>query len=308
LVLTTYIGIVTVLEVIQKSTEFLAKKAVDSPRLQTELLLASVLKLPRMQLYLNFERVLTASELDACRELVKRRSQREPLQHILGSTSFCGFEIAVNRHVLVPRPETELLAERGWRFLSEVAAPLPARASRGEGEGADSSIRALDFGTGSGCLAIALAIKCPAAQIYALDICPRALGLARQNAEVHKVADRIQFLEGDGFAAIPPGRRFDLIIGNPPYIPSEEIIGLEPEVRDFDPPRALDGGPDGLDFYRRLAADGAPFLKSEGRMMLEFGDAQGQRIRDLFEEQKWIVEAIVEDYTRRPRILIARRE
>src|ERR1039458_8048100 len=108
----------TVLEAIQKSAEFLAKKGVESPRLQTELLLAHLLKLPRMKLYLNFERVLTPAETDALREFIKRRGQREPLQHITGSTSFCGFEIAVNRHALVPRPETELLAESGWQFLS----------------------------------------------------------------------------------------------------------------------------------------------------------------------------------------------
>src|SRR5450432_941097 len=108
----------TVLEAIQKSAEFLGKKGVESPRLQTELLLAHLLKMPRMKLYLNFERTLTPSETDALRELVKRRCQHEPLQHIVGSTSFCGFEISVNRHALVPRPETELLAESGWNFLS----------------------------------------------------------------------------------------------------------------------------------------------------------------------------------------------
>src|ERR1051325_4843180 len=111
----------TVLEVIQRSTEFLAKKGVDSPRLQTELLLAHLLKLPRMQLYLNFERALSPVELDSLRDLVKRRGQREPLQHIVGSTSFCGLEIAGHRHVLLPRPETELLAELGWKFLSELS-------------------------------------------------------------------------------------------------------------------------------------------------------------------------------------------
>src|SRR5205823_13600311 len=108
----------TILEVIQRSTEFLAKKGVDSPRLQAELLLAHLLKLPRMQLYLNFERALSATEVDIFRELIRRRSQREPLQYVIGSTSFCGLEIAVNRHVLIPRPETELLAERGWQFLN----------------------------------------------------------------------------------------------------------------------------------------------------------------------------------------------
>ena len=123
----------TVLEAIQKSTEFLAKKGVESPRLQIELLLAHLLKLPRMKLYLNFERVLTPAETDALRELVKRRGRREPLQHITGSISFCGLEIAVNRHALVPRPETELLAEAGWQLLSTLnlqpfwtSAPAPA--------------------------------------------------------------------------------------------------------------------------------------------------------------------------------------
>ena len=109
----------TVLEAIQKSTEFLGKKDIESPRLQTELLLAHLLKMPRMKLYLNFDRTLTPPETDGLRELIKRRGQREPLQHITGSTSFCGHEIAVNRHVLVPRPETEQLAELGWQFLAE---------------------------------------------------------------------------------------------------------------------------------------------------------------------------------------------
>ena len=142
----TYGKGVTILQVIQRSAEFLAKNGVDSPRLQVELLLAHVLKLPRMKLYLNFERALTDAETDTFRELIKRRSQREPLQHITGSTSFCGLEIAVNRHVLVPRPETEILAELGWQFLNP-----------------HSEGRALDFGTGSGCIAIALAAKSPTA-------------------------------------------------------------------------------------------------------------------------------------------------
>ena len=294
--LSTYIVLVTVLEVIQRSTEFLAKKGLDSPRLQTELLLAHLLKLPRMQLYLNFERTLSPTETDTYRELVKRRAQREPLQHIVGSTSFCGFEIAVNRHVLVPRPETERLAERGWTFLNQREAASGQAAT------------ALDFGTGSGCLAVALALNCPLAQVYAVDISAEAIAQARQNAARHGAAERIQFFEGNGFEAFPPGTQVDLIIGNPPYIPTAEIEQLEPEVRDFDPRQALDGGSDGLDFYRRIAAEAAPFLKTAGCIMLEFGDGQGENIRDLFEAQKWIVEAIEEDYTRRPRILIAGRE
>src|ERR1051325_7530406 len=157
----------TVLEVIQRSTEFLAKKGVDSPRLQTELLLAHLLKLPRMQLYLNFERALSPVELDSLRDLVKRRGAREPLQHLVGSTSFCGLEIAVNRDVLIPRPETEQLAERAWRFLGGLR---------------PEACTALDFGTGSGCVAIALAVKCPPARVIAVDLSEAALKVARQNA------------------------------------------------------------------------------------------------------------------------------
>jgi len=306
---------VTVLEAIQKSAEFLAKKGVESPRLQIELLLAHLLKLPRMKLYLNFERVLSPAETDALRELVKRRGQREPLQHITGSTSFCGFEIAVNRHALVPRPETEILAESGWQFLSTLN-PQPSTA--------------LDFGTGTGCVAIALAAKCPSAKIVATDISADALALARENAARNNVAERIEFLQGDGFAAFQSEGRvtrvpnskietkigrsqssplrkmeFDLIISNPPYIPSAEIATLQSEVRDFDPRGALDGGADGLDFYRKLAAEAKPFLKPGGKIMLEFGDGQADAIRTIFEAEKWIVEAVREDYSHRQRILIA---
>jgi release factor glutamine methyltransferase len=307
----------TVLEAIQKSTEFLAKKGVESPRLQTELLLAHLLKLPRMKLYLNFERALTPAETDGLREFIKRRGQREPLQHITGSTSFCGLEIAVNRHALVPRPETELLAELGWNFLSTLN-PQPSTA--------------LDFGTGTGCIAIALAVKCPSAKIVATDVSPDALALAKQNAGRHNAAERVEFLQSNGFAALQneseggaprrpdspkeewgsrssPLRKmeFDLIISNPPYIPSAEIATLQPEVRDFDPRAALDGGADGLDFYRKLAMESKPFLKPGGKIMLEFGDGQADAIRKIFETEKWIVEAVKEDYSQRARILIARR-
>ena len=282
----------TVLEAIQKSTDFLGKKNVESPRLQTELLLAHLLKMPRMKLYLNFDRALSATETDALRELVKRRGQREPLQHITGSTSFCGHEIAVNRHVLVPRPETELLAELGRDFLvsAKLAAPT-----------------VLDFCTGSGCIAIALAAQSPEARITATDISRDALALAQENARQNGMAERIRFLEGDGFGAIPEGTQFDLIVSNPPYIPSAEIEGLDPEVRDFDPRLALDGGSDGLDFYHRLAREAATFLKPDGKMMVEFGDDQAEAIKKLLTDEKWIVEAIKEDYSHRARILVARR-
>ena len=282
----------TVLEVIQRSTEFLKNKGVDSPRLQTELLLAHLLNMPRMKLYLNFERKLSETELDNFRELIKRRGQREPLQHIVGSTCFCGLELAVDRQVLIPRPETELLAEQGWTFLNSLKTQ-------------HSPLSTLDLGTGSGCLAIALAVHCPMARVFAIDISAEALNLARQNAARHNVRDRIDFLQSDAFAALESPKLFDLIISNPPYIPTADIQSLQIEVRDHDPRQALDGGPDGLAFYRRIATEAAPFLQPGGKIMLEFGDGQAAAIRKIFEYEKWIVEAIIEDYTQRPRILIA---
>ena len=285
----------TVLEVIQRSSEFLAKKGVESPRLQVELLLAHVLAMPRMQLYLNFERVLAEVDLEKLREFVKRRGNREPLQHIIGTTQFCGLEFAVNRHVLIPRPETEILAERAWRYLQQRAEKL-------------KTTRALDFGTGSGCLAILLAVKCPTSEIHAIDISAQAIAAARENANRHTGATRIKFHHGDGFAALEPKEKFDLIVSNPPYIPSEEIPTLEPEVRDYDPKLALDGGGDGLDFYRMLSQQAPSRLAEGGRLMLEFGEGQAEKVRAIFESQKWIVDAIEPDYTQRLRFFIARPE
>ncbi|HEY3932900.1 MAG TPA: peptide chain release factor N(5)-glutamine methyltransferase [Verrucomicrobiae bacterium] len=290
----------TVLEAIQKSAEFLGKKNVESPRLQVELLLAYLLKMPRMKLYLNFERVLSPAETDSLREFIKRRSQREPLQHIVGSTSFCGYEITVNRYALVPRPETEILAELGWQFLN-------SRADLLVGQDAQQCVptSVLDFGTGTGCIAIALTAKCPNSKIIATDISADALALAKENAARNNVVERIEFLQGDGFTTLPKSAPFDLIISNPPYIPSAEIETLDPEVRDFDPRAALDGGADGLDFYRKIATEAKLFLKPDGKIMLEFGDGQAGTICKIFENEKWIVEAVKEDYSQRARILIA---
>jgi len=283
---------VTILEVIQRSTDFLAKKGVPSPRLQVEHLLAHALRMPRMKLYLSFERALTTEQLDAVRDLVRRRGRREPLQYITGSAAFCGLELGVNPHVLAPRPETELLAERGWKFLREP-------------KFANSTPAALDLGTGSGCLAIALAVKAPSAAIHASDASAEALALARENAARHHA--RIQFHHGDLFAALPPPARFCLIVSNPPYIPTARIETLEPEVRDHEPRQALDGGADGMDFYRRIAAEAGAFLEADGRLMVELDDDGPAAAAEIFQRQNWIVEGLEPDYNQRPRILIARR-
>jgi len=282
----------TVLEAIQKSTDFLAKRGVDSPRLQSELLLAHVLETQRLKLYLDFARPLDEAQTAALRELVKRRGNREPLQHILGGTSFCGLEIAVNYHVLIPRPETELLAEQGWTFLNSLGRPGTF----------------LDFGAGSGCIALALCHFAPGARGWALDKSPEALATARENAARHHAADRLAFVLSDGFAGLDPACQFDLIISNPPYIPASEIPALQEEVRNYDPHCALNGGPDGLDFYRLLASEALRRLTPGGRLLAEFGDAQEGKVADIFAGAGWEVEAVLNDYSARPRILAARRK
>jgi release factor glutamine methyltransferase len=284
----------TILEIIQRGSEFLERKGVDSPRLQVELFLAHVLKMPRMQLYLNFEKAMADADIATVRSMVQRRATREPSQYIIGNACFCGLDMRVSRNVLIPRPETELLAERAWTWLAAKAGTSPQK-----------PLKALDFGTGSGCLAIALARHTPGVQVHALDYSNNALDVARENASSHQAA--IEFHLGDGFAALPPGLTFDLIVSNPPYIPTAEIATLDPEVRDYEPVMALDGGVDGLDFYRRLASEAAQFLEPEGRIMLEFGDGQGEALRVLFEAREWVVDSIESDYTRRPRNLTARR-
>jgi release factor glutamine methyltransferase len=279
-----------ILEVIQRSTDFLSRKGVSSPRLQVESLLAHLLRMPRMQLYLNFERALSAPELEALRAVVQRRGQREPLQYIVGSTSFCGLEIALNRHVLIPRPETEMLAERAWTFL----------------QNAGENPSALEIGAGSGCLAIALARHAPKAKVLATDSSAPALETARRNAETNQVSDRVQFGQGDLFAAAPPDARFDLIVSNPPYIPTARIGALEAEVRDYEPRAALDGGADGQDFYRRIAAEARAWLRPAGRVMVELDDEGAAATSEIFLEAKWIIDSMEKDYNGRPRILIAR--
>jgi release factor glutamine methyltransferase len=245
-----------------------------------------------MQLYLHFDRVLAPGEIEQCRELVQRRGRHEPLQHITGTVCFCGLDLAVTPDVLIPRPETEQLAERAWGYLNQLAPGGTAPC-------------VLDFGTGSGCLAIAVAVHCPTARVEALDVSEPALELAARNAARHRVAERIHFSRGAELAALPPSMRFDLLMSNPPYVPTAEIETLAPEVREHEPRAALDGGADGLNFFRNLAEHGRPRVTPNGKMMLECGDGQTKPIRQLLENQNWVVEQIVQDYTQRPRIVIA---
>jgi release factor glutamine methyltransferase len=283
--------LMTVLEAIRRGSEFLAARGVDSPRLQAEWLVAQALEVRRLQLYLQFDRELTPAQTEQARAAIQRRGRREPLQHILGTVSFCGLELRASPQALIPRPETEILAEAALGYLG--ALPEPDRCF-------------LDFGTGSGCLAVALTVQCAGAVCHALDISASALALARHNATAHQVDSRIRFHQGPGFASLPAGLGFALIVSNPPYIPTAEIADLEPEVREFDPREALDGGADGLNAYRMLSAEAGPWLAPGGAMFVELGAGQAEAVRALFERHNWIVGDILADYSGVPRVLQAR--
>ncbi|MBC8324107.1 MAG: peptide chain release factor N(5)-glutamine methyltransferase [Verrucomicrobia subdivision 3 bacterium] len=260
----------TVAEALQTATVTLAAAGVDSPRVDAEWLLAHILDCPRAELALGHSKLLTDAQQVEWDLLIVQRGERIPLQHLLGTAVFCGLEMEVNGRVLVPRPETELLAEQAWGFASGLPAPV-----------------VLDFGTGSGCLAIVVAAHCPDARVMALDVSPSALAVARANAERHGVAGHIEFHEGDGREGLPGDEAFDLVLSNPPYIPTGDLPSLQTEVREHDPALALDGGADGLEFYRVLAKLVLPRLKPAGRLMLEVGDGQAEPVAALLAEAGW---------------------
>ena len=255
-------------------------------------MLAHLLSVPRNILFLKSGLPLDPPFEAALELFLARRSRREPLQHILGSVSFCGIELAVNEHALVPRPETEELADHAWNHLNASTIAQP---------------KVLDFGTGTGCLAIAIAMNCERAQIHAIDKSRRALELARQNVRELNLSARITFGHGEGFEALDESRRFDLIVSNPPYIPAREITTLQPEVRDYDPRLALDGGADGLEFYRMFAEQAGYWLISGGVLMAEFGDGQETFLPDVFAKPEWTGLRVMNDLGGIPRFFEVRR-
>lgn len=250
----------TTLKVLTWTKDFLADKGIDNARLEAEWLLCAATGLDRVGLYLNFEKPLSDEELARYRAMVTRRGRREPLQHILGSQEFCGLEFEVTPDVLIPRPDTETLVHEALMRKPGATAVL-------------------DIGTGSGCIAVSLAKQLPLAAITAVDISGAALTVARRNAERNGVA--IEFLQGSLCEPVE-GRSFELIVSNPPYIPSRDIELLEPEVRDFDPRGALDGGADGLDFYTALIPTALPCLRPEGWLLVEIGTGQEMDVKQLF--------------------------
>jgi release factor glutamine methyltransferase len=246
--------VLTVLEIIKRTTEFLATKGVASPRLNAELLLGHVIGRRRMQLYLEFERPLTAAELDQLRPLVRRRGQQEPLQYVLGEAEFRGLRLKVDRRALIPRPETELLVELVHTWAGTQAPVL----------------RALDLGTGSGAIAVALATLWPGAAVVAAERCPEALTLARENFAALGLEGRIQPVAATWFDGVPAGP-YDAIVSNPPYLTAAEVAATAPEVREHEPRAALEAPEEGLADLRAILEAAPGYLRPGGLLALETG-------------------------------------
>lgn len=272
------------LEVLRGAETYLAARGVDSPRLNAEHLLARALGLKRMELYLQFDRPLGEQDRAPLRDMVKRRGAREPLQHILGTAEFHGRTFTCDRRALIPRPETEQLVEIALDMMR--ALPAPA---------------ILDAGTGSGIIALTLAIELPSAEVHATDTSTDALALATENAARHALAERIAFSQAD----LLPEKAgpFGLIVANLPYIPSPEIPGLQPEVA-HDPASALDGGPDGLDIIRRLIEQAPAHMTPGGALLLEIGLGQADTVAALLEASKFRDISIRADYQGIPRFAV----
>ena len=278
----------SVLEIIQKTTDFFAVKGVESPRLNAEILIGHALGLKRMQLYLQFERMLAEAELDKIRPLVRRRGQREPLAYVVGETNFHGLRLKIDRRALVPRPETEGLVE----LLVQACVP--------------PSARILDLGTGGGCIALALAQAFPEAQVTAVDASGEALALARENTAATGLAARVQFACSDWYAALPAGAQFDAIVANPPYLTATETAETQPEVRAFEPAMALTAAGEGLAALRAIVAGAPARLAPGGLLALETGVAQHAPLLRLLAAAGFRESSSHRDLAGRDRYVLAR--
>ena len=282
----------TIARVLDWTRQDFATRNIPSPRLEAELLIAHSLGLKRVELYTRFDQPLKDGELAAVRVLIERRRKLEPIAYITGVREFYGRTFAVDRRVLVPRPETEEVVEAAL-------AMLPAK-----GEGI--APRVLDLCVGSGAIAVTVACERPDATVDATDISADALAVARGNAAKLAVGERVQFFEGSLDATVPEGQ-YDLVISNPPYIASAEIATLMPDVHDYEPRLALDGGAAGDDVLVPLIARAPARLREGGALVVEIGIDQGERVRALALEAGLIDVEVRKDLSGRDRMLIARR-
>ena len=272
----------TVLEILNRTKVFFEKKGIPDARLDAEYIISYGLKMKnRMDLYLNFEKPLTPAELDVLRTMVARRATREPLQHIIGDTSFRGFTIKCDRRALIPRPETESLVDMAAESLKGVENPF-----------------IVEIGTGTGAISIACAKEIAGARVLATDVSEDALALARTNAEANATGEALQFAQGDLLNAVTAevlskvaddaSAKIDCLIANLPYIPDSEKDKLQPEVAKYDPALALFGGADGLDLVRKLLQQTEGKLKPGASILLEIGSEQGEKLKAEAANYPWL--------------------
>lgn len=278
---------ITVLEALNLSTEYLNKKGIESARLNAELMLAHILNCKRLQLYLMFDKPLDENELSLYREFLARRAKREPLQYILGEVEFYNIKLKVNQDVLIPRPETELLVEKIVKDYSH-----------------KNDFKFLDIGIGSGNISIALLVNLPNSQGVGIDISDSALALAKSNAEFNLVKDRLELIHFDILKDdIQLLGKFDAVISNPPYVSSVDFETLEPELKVYEPHIALTDFYNGLTFYRKIISIADSLLKEEGKVYFEIGKGQSNEVKALMEDSRIINLNIIKDYQGIERII-----
>jgi release factor glutamine methyltransferase len=279
-------------ELLSRARASLAAAGLDESGLDAEILLAKATGKTRTGLIASINLPVGAEAQAVFEGMVTRRASREPLQYITGHQEFFGLDFEVGPGVLVPRPETELIIEEAGLLLKGLDRPLVA-----------------DIGTGSGCIAVSIAVSVPGAEVYATEISGAAAGLARRNIEKHGTGGRVKLLEGDLFGPLTGlglDGKFDLIASNPPYIPSAEVLKLMPEVRDWEPAGALDGGPDGLDAVGRLINEAPEWLKPGGCLLVEIGFDQSDAVRELVESSgSLFFKKYLKDFANYNRILVA---
>jgi release factor glutamine methyltransferase len=281
----------TVGRLVAWTTDYLGKRGSESPRLDAEVLLAHVLGWPRVQLYTRFEDEVAEGPRARYKELIRRRAEGAPVAYLVGRKEFYSLPLKVGPAVLIPRPDSEFVVVE---FLAAI---------RGR-----TAPRCVDVGTGSGCLALACAHECPSATFDAIDLSAEALEIALANAQALKLADRLTFHEGNLLEPVARKGPFDVILSNPPYIPTDVIATLEPGVRDHEPLLALDGGPDGLRVVEALITQAPPLLKPGGHLILEIGSDQELPVRALLEAQPELrLAPTVRDHANHPRVLRATR-
>ncbi len=275
----------TISEIVKLSADFLQKKGIELPKRQAEEIIADALDIKRMQLFLEYDRPLNALELDLCRKNLARRAEGEPAPYIRGFVEFSDCKIEVNKNVLIPRAETEILVENITQILKEK----------------DLSNKSLwDICTGSGCIGIALKKRFPKLKVSATDISELALQVAKQNAERNETS--INYFLGDLLKPLK-NQKADFLVCNPPYISEKEYFELDREVRDFEPKNALLAGIEGIEIYRTLASELPQFLNPGALVWLEIGWNQGQAVRDLFKGPIWKVCKLEQDWAGHDRFI-----